>query len=77
MTMPLASRCFCRLLLLAAVSNATINAQSTKAELFGAVRDPDGLPVERRNRGTRYVANDVRSSVETDAEEAYNFFALP
>ena len=75
--MPLVSRHWFRLLLLAAVSNAIINAQSTKAELFGAVRDPDGLPVNAATVELANVGTDVRSSVKTNVEGEYNLFALP
>jgi len=54
-----------------------LNAQSTKAELFGTVRDPGTLPVngasvELVNNGT-----DTRLSTVSDAAGSYHFFALP
>src|SRR5689334_5576488 len=53
------------------------SAQSTKAELFGVVRDPGGLPVNGATVELVNAGTDVRSSVRTDAGGAYSFFALP
>src|SRR5712692_4527481 len=67
-------RVFVALLLLAVSS--PIRPQSTKAELFGVVRDPAGLPakgatVELVNTGT-----DTKLSVQSGTDGAYHFFAL-
>ena len=62
--------------LLFAVVPVPLEAQSTKAELFGTVRDAAQLPVpgtlvelERQETGTR-------SSAVADENGAYHFFAL-
>jgi hypothetical protein len=62
-------------LLLLSLTLPALQAQSTKAELFGTVRDPGGLPaggaaVDLINTGT-----DAKLSAESDTSGAYHFFA--
>lgn len=45
--------------------------------MFGVIRDPGGLPVGSATVDLVNVATEGRSSVRTDLEGAYNFFALP
>ncbi len=54
-----------------------MTAQSTKAEFFGVIRDPGSLPVNGATVELTNVGTDVKSSVRTNAEGTYNFFALP
>lgn len=75
--MLLLSGCCFRILLFAVLSNAMLSAQSTKAELFGVVRDPGGLPVDGATVELVNVGTDIKSSTRTGAHGAYNFFALP
>src|SRR4051794_18347487 len=70
-------RCCFRFLLLASISHSAMTAQSTKAELFGVIRDPGSLPVTGAAVELTNVGTDVKASVRTDAKGAYNFFALP
>jgi hypothetical protein len=51
-------------------------AQSTKAELFGVVRDAAGLAVEGASVTLTKTGTDARLSSTSDAEGAYHFFAL-
>lgn len=65
------------LFVLVAASSFPLQAQSTKAELFGTVRDPGNLSVndaivELTNTGT-----ETKLSVATDINGNYHFFALP
>src|SRR5262245_48054297 len=60
-----------------ALALSALHAQSTKAELFGAVHDPNklaisGAKVELKNTGT-----EVSTTTETDTTGAWHFFALP
>src|SRR6266849_2669195 len=64
-------------LLLLALSLSTLKAQSTKAELFGIVRDPAGLPVGGAAVDLINTAMDTRLSLKSDTNGAYHFFALP
>src|SRR5205085_8614684 len=57
--------------------SSLLRAQSTKAELFGIVRDPGGLPVNSATVDLVNVGTQVKSSAMTDANGAYTFFALP
>src|SRR5215831_5137227 len=53
-----------------------LHAQSTKAELFGIVRDPSGLPVNGASVELINTGTEARSSAETDVDGSYRFFAL-
>src|SRR5262245_35392893 len=65
------------LFLLMAGSLWTAYAQSTKAELFGIVRDPGNLPVSGATVDLVNTATDTKLSVASDADGSYHFFALP
>lgn len=52
------------------------NAQSTKAELFGTVKDPGGLPVAGSKVELVNTATDTKLSLETDIAGSYHFFAV-
>jgi hypothetical protein len=65
------------LFLVTAGSIWTVAAQSTKAELFGVIRDPGALPVNGAAVELTNVGTDVKSSLNTAIDGAYNFFALP
>ena len=67
-------RVFVALLLLAVSS--PIQAQSTKAELFGVVRDAAGLPAEGATVELINTGTDTKLSVQSGADAAYHFFAL-
>jgi hypothetical protein len=67
-------RVFVALLLLAVSS--PIQAQSTKAELFGVVRDAAGLPAEGATVELINTGTDTKLSVQSGADGAYHFFAL-
>ncbi len=51
--------------------------QSTKAELFGVVRDPSALAVEGAKVTLSNVATGVDQVSDTDSTGNYHFFALP
>src|SRR6476619_297498 len=53
-----------------------LEAQSTKVELSGVVRDPAGLPVEGAAVRLLNVSTDAEQSVSTGPEGQYHFFAL-
>ena len=53
-----------------------VEGQSTKAELFGMVRDAAGLRVSGATVDLVNVATEVRVSVESEMDGAYHFFAL-
>src|SRR5262245_60051558 len=55
---------------------STLQAQSTKAELFGIIRDPSGLPVNAARVELTNAGTDAKSAVETDLNGGYHFFAL-
>src|SRR5689334_15919813 len=61
-------------LLLASFS--TLYAQSTKAELFGIVRDPSRLPVNAATVELTNSGTGAKLSVESDSNGSYHFFAL-
>ena len=66
-----------RTLLMVVLWTCALRAQATKAELFGVIHDPAGLPVIGATVKLVNVGTDVKSSVRTDAKGAYHFFALP
>src|SRR5262245_20028096 len=57
-------------------SFSTLLAQSTKAELFGILRDPSGLPVGAANVELVNTGTEIKSSAETDTDGSYHFYAL-
>src|SRR5262249_13739087 len=54
-----------------------LEAQSTKAELFGVISDPSNLPVNGANVDLTNTGTDTKLSVSSDASGSYHFFALP
>lgn len=64
-------------LLLLACPLWTAHAQSTKAELFGTVRDPASLPVNGAAVGLVNRDTGARLSIASDASGSYHFSALP
>lgn len=52
-------------------------AQSTKAELFGIIRDPGSLPVRDANLELIHAGTGVKATAVSDANGGYHFFALP
>src|SRR5690348_15319759 len=64
--------------LLAALATPPIPllAQSTKAELFGVIRDPRSLPVQGASVALRNTATGLKLSLLSGSEGTYNFFAL-
>lgn len=54
-----------------------VSAQSTKAELFGIVRDPTGLPVEAVIVEITNTSTQAKAPVVTANDGRYHFFALP
>src|SRR5262249_21671313 len=53
-----------------------LQAQSTKAELFGVIRDPNGLAVNGAAVDLINTGADAKLSIESDTNGAYHFFAL-
>ncbi len=66
-----------RLHALLAVLAASLSAQSTKAELFGLVLDPSGLPVSSASVELLNSATGAALARESDAEGRFHFIALP
>ena len=64
-------------ILLVSCSLCKLQAQSTKAEVFGVVRDPDGLPVKGANINLTNIATNTTSTASSDKGGAYHFFAVP
>ncbi len=62
---------------LAGTSTGKLLGQSTKAELFGIVRDPGALPVNGAAVDLTNVGTDVKLSVRSGADGSYSFLALP
>lgn len=62
--------------LLATCSLWTAYAQSTKAELFGAVRDPRSMPVHGAAVDLVNTSTGAKLSVTSDVNGGYHFFAL-
>jgi hypothetical protein len=54
-----------------------VRAQSTKAEVFGMVRDPGSLGVSGATVDLVNTGTDVKLSVMSDAAAHYHFFAVP
>src|SRR3712207_6045202 len=65
------------LALLSAVYVSRLQAQSTKAELFGVIHDAGMLPVYEAMVNLTNIGTDLKLSVSSDREGAYHFFALP
>jgi hypothetical protein len=63
--------------LAALVAISAARAQSTKAELFGTVLDPSGLPVSAAAVELVNTATEAKLSALSDAAGEYHFFALP
>src|SRR5262245_31619671 len=59
-----------------AASLSVVHAQSTKAELFGILRDPSGLPVSAAAGALTNTATETKLTAESDSGGAYHFFAL-
>src|SRR5256885_490027 len=59
------------------VNLSALHAQSTKAELFGILKDPSGLPVSGASVELTNAGTEAKRTVESDAEGGYHFFALP
>lgn len=66
-----------RLLGLVLIVLLPIKAQSTKAELYGTVRDPGGLAVADAAIELTNTALDTKLNTATDTNGTYRFFALP
>lgn len=63
---------------LAAASSRGLPGQSTKAELFGRVSDPSGLPVPGASIELENTATEVQHTAGSQSPEgSYHFFALP
>lgn len=62
---------------LAGTATGKLLGQSTKAELFGVVRDPGALPVNGATVDLTNIGTDVKLSVTSDADGSYTFLALP
>lgn len=54
-----------------------LEAQSTKAEIFGTVRDPAGLPVNGAAVELINAGTETKLAAESDSNGGYHFFALP
>jgi hypothetical protein len=54
----------------------TTDAQSTKVELFGVVRDPSGLVIAGADVRLQNTATEAEQAGVTDAEGRYHFFGL-
>jgi hypothetical protein len=66
-----------RLLALALASSGTLIAQSTKAELFGILRDPGKLPVSGATIELVNAGTDTKRISTSDGNGSYHFSALP
>jgi len=64
------------LLFLAACPLSAAYGQSTKAELFGTVRDPGGLPVSGAAVDLVNAGTEAKFSVVSGATGSYHFLAL-
>src|SRR5215510_6718825 len=64
------------LLVMTLVRGAALQAQSTKVELSGAVRDPAALPVPGAEVKLVNANTQAEQAYVTDADGAYHFFAL-
>jgi len=73
MCLPIPSR-FVGFLLLSASS--LVYGQSTKAELFGVVRDPTGLPVGGATVNLVHTGTQGKLTVQSGTEGGYHFFAV-
>src|SRR4051794_40567403 len=59
------------------VFSGGLQGQSTKAELFGVLHDPSGLPVGGTTVELLHAETQAKWAVQTDPEGNYYFFALP
>lgn len=64
-------------LLIALAISFPLYSQSTKAELYGTVRDPGGLAVADAQVELTNTALDTKLTTETGMEGGYRFLALP
>ena len=55
----------------------SVDAQSTKSELLGVVRDPGGLPVRSASVTLKNIATGVDVSTSTGGDGSYQFLAAP
>src|SRR5262245_42367883 len=70
---------FCRrfaIFLLLLLSSSTLFGQSTKAELFGIVRDPSGLPVGSAAVDLVNIGTETKLTVQSGTDGSYHFFAV-
>src|SRR5258705_7819607 len=77
MTMNCRDSCALAVLPLLVLSLSQLRGQSTKAELFGIVRDPGGLPVNGATVDLINTGTEAKLHVESDMHGVYHFFALP
>ncbi len=63
--------------LLLALCVGSVRAQSTKAELFGLIRDPGKLPVSGAAVELVHAGTGVKLSVTSQSNGGFHFFALP
>jgi hypothetical protein len=64
-------------LLLLALTTLALHAQSTKAELFGLVRDPAGLALSQTKVEIQNTATGLRATAQSNTDGAFQFLALP
>ena len=72
-------KAICSFLMVTALAQAgaPLDAQSTKAELSGFVRDPEGLPVIGADVRLLNMNTDSEQSVSSGPAGQYHFFAIP
>src|SRR5687768_13757248 len=63
-------------LVLFGLTTSRLQAQSTKAEMFGTLRDPAGLPVSAAALELVNTGTQSKIMAESDANGGYHFFAL-
>lgn len=66
-----------RLLLLALIAAAPVFGQAGKAELFGTIEDPSGLPVPNAKVAVQEQATNARFTTASDERGAYHLLGLP
>src|SRR5713226_4763764 len=64
------------LALIAALCGLPLNAQSTKAEVFGAITDPSGLPVQGAHVSLRNTGTEIEAATITGNAGEFQFFAV-
>lgn len=65
------------LILLLITPASPVHSQSTKAELFGTLRDQSGLAIEAAGVELTNTGTGTKHTAATTLEGAYHFFALP